>query len=129
MNRPVVDDATFDHMTRRQVVWYRRRVAAWDLASKLGEVTEESYEQAWRLLDSCKNVALGFVRCDEQESEFNWKRVEAKRTSLIARMDGLNERLRPYGCKMHRISCCENVYEWDFERRVPLNDHGYCYFF
>jgi hypothetical protein len=129
IERPTISDREFARLRKREVVWYRRRVAAWDLAHKIGEVTEDSYEQAWDLLNSCKNLALGFTRCDELESEFNWRMIDKKRDKLIRRMERLNERLRPYGCHIDRQYCCENVYDWDFENNLPLSDKSYLYFF
>ena len=129
MARPHVTDDEFDRMKKREIVWYRRHQAAWDLAAKLGEVTQESYEQAFDLLNSCKNLAVGLMRCDERENENNWKWINRKRDKLIKRMERLNELLKPYGCHIHRGWCCENVYDWDFDSNTPKNDHGYLYFF
>ena len=116
-------------LTKREEVWYHRRRAAWFLAAKLGDVTQESYDKAFALLNSCKNLALGFYSCDQNESEFNWRRIDAKRNRLMARMEKLNEQLKPYGCHITRAWCIENVYDWDFERGVPINDNGYLHFF
>lgn len=126
MERPYTNQTIKNH--REEVRFFRRR-AAWDLAHKLGEVTHESWEEAYDLLNSCKNLALAFCHCDEEENEHNWKKIAQKQEKLTKRMERLNERLKPYGCKIHRIWCCENVYDWDFSRDLPKNDHGYCYFF
>jgi hypothetical protein len=116
-------------LNKREEVWYRRRRSAWFLAAKLGDVTQESYDKAFALLNSCKNVSLGFQRCDEIENESNWKRVDAKRDKLIKRMDKLNDELRPYGCHMQRAWSIEDVYDYDFETHTPLNESGYLHFF
>lgn len=120
---------TNKRLNKRDEVRYHRRRSAWLLAAKLGDVTSESYDTAYRLLDRCKNVALGFSRLDELETETNWAYVGIKRESLAKRMDALNDELRPYGCRMVRSWCIENVYDYDFELRVPLNDYGYLHFF
>lgn len=116
-------------LNKREEVRYHRRRAAWFLASKLGDVTTESYDEAFKLLNRCKNVALGFYSCDQQENEYNWRRIDTKRDRLIARMDKLNDELKPYGCYMLRAWSIENVYDYDFKRHVPLNDYGYLHFF
>lgn len=122
---------TSKRLNKREEVHYRRRRSAWLLAAKLGDVTHESYDESYKLLERCKNVALGFSRLDETETEHNcnspWR--AHKRDLLIARMDKLNEELRPYGCHMLRAWCIEDVYDYDFENHVPLNDNGYLHFF
>lgn len=119
---------TSRRLNKREEVRYHRRRSAWFLAEKLGDVTRESYDAAYRLLDRCKNVALGLARMDEIESEHNWKAVNAKRERLVARMDALNAELEPYGCRMLRMWGTEDVYEYDFERHVPKGT-GYLHFF
>lgn len=118
-------------LNKREEVRYHRRRAAWLMASKLGDVTSESYEAAYKLLDRCKNVSLGFYNLDKMEAELMrvtpW--MERKRNRLIERMDKLNEELRPYGCHIDRAHSIEDVYDYDFERHVPLNDCGYLHFF
>ena len=116
-------------LSKREEVRYRRRRSAWLLASKLGDVTQASYDTAYGLLDRCKNVALGFSHLDEIEDETNWAYVQRKQAQLIDRMDRLNAELRPYGCHMLRAWSIEDVYDYDFERHVPLNDCGYLHFF
>lgn len=115
-------------LTKRERVWYWRRRSAWFLAEKLGDVTQESYDKAFSLLNSCKNLALGFYNCDQQENEFNWRLIKAKRERLMRRMERLNEELRPYGCHIDRAWSIENVYDWDFENNVPTGT-GYLHFF
>lgn len=121
-----------DHkLNKREEVRYHRRRSAWFLAAKLGDVTSDSYEKAYSLLDRCKNVALGFYNLDQTETERNCNSPAraAKRDRLISRMEKLNSELEPYGCKIVRAWCIEDVYDFDFEHNVPLNDYGYLHFF
>jgi hypothetical protein len=120
---------TDKRLSKRETVRYHRRRSAWLLASKLGDVTKASYDKAFRLLDRCKNVALGFSHLDELENETNWAFVDAKCVALTARMERLNKELAPYGCKMLRTWCIEDVYDYDFERNLPTSDYGYLHFF
>ena len=118
-------------LNKREEVWYHRRRSAWFLAAKLGDVTRESYDRAFDLLNRCKNVALGFYNLDQTENERNWNSpVRArKHERLMKRMEKLNDELLPYGCRIVRAWCIEDVYDYDFERHVPLNDSGYLHFF
>lgn len=118
-------------LNKREEVRYHRRRSAWLLAAKLGDVTSDSYDRAYKLLNRCKNVALGFYNLDQTETEYNCNsRVRAaKRDQLIDRMGKLNIELQPYGCRMMRAWSIEDVYDYDFERHVPLNDCGYLHFF
>lgn len=115
-------------LNKRERVWFQRRRSAWFLAAKLGDVTQESYDAAFDLLNSCKNVALGLYNCDADENEHNWRRIDAKRERLCKRMEKLNNELRPYGCYMTRAWGIEDVYDYDFERHVPTGS-GYLHFF
>lgn len=118
-------------MNKREEVRYNRRRAAKRLAAKLGEVTSDSYDAAYSLLNRCKNLALGFYNLDQTENEWNCNSPvrAAKRDQLIRRMEKLNDELKPYGCKIVRAWCIEDVYDFDFEHNTPLNDYGYLYFF
>lgn len=115
-------------LTKREQVWYWRKRSAWFLAEKLGDVTQESYDKAFSLLNRCKNASLGLYNADHEENELNWRRVDAKRERLNRRVEALNEELRPYGCRMVRASGIHDVYDYDFERHVPEGTH-YLHFF
>ena len=59
ISRPVWSDSICG---KRAEVWFRRSVSAWDLAARLGDVTEESKATAAKLLDSVQRYALADAR-------------------------------------------------------------------
>lgn len=120
---------------RRETVHRQRIDSAHRLARKVGDNRLE-YDEAYRLLERCKNLSLAFQKLDEYESRidgYEGKVAQAarykKRYLLDRRADRLNEELRRYGCHMYRAWAIVNVYDWDFDTNTPLNDRGYLHFF
>ena len=125
---------TDKRLNKREEVRYHRRRAAWFLASKLGDVTQESYDKAFDLLKRCTLWAIKQMRHDESETSENHKAYWYVHEGelLYRRMERLDAELRPYGCK---IAClgyfCENVYDYDFDNNVITNEkcNHYLHFF
>jgi hypothetical protein len=128
MERPTL--GKYESRSARDMTRFRRMCAAWDLASLLGEVTDESYDKAYDLLNRCIRYSLASSRMDDTETESNWNSPYRKHKEelLGKRRERLNAELKEYGCKFDRAWCCDDVYEYDFERHVPKGE-GYLHFF
>lgn len=128
MERPTL--GKYEPHDSRSITRFQRREAAWDMASLVGEVTEEAYDKAYDLLNRCIRYSLAESRMDETETAENWDSPYRKHKEelLYKRMERLNEELKEYGCRLDRAWCCTDVYEYDFENHLPKG-YGYLHFF
>ena len=103
ITRPVWSNAIRGH---RNEVWFRRNCSAWDLASIVcGEnVTEDEYNEAAKLLDSCQRYALADAAEWERENNSEWycnsEYHKTREAQLDARRNKLQGRLARYGLRM-----------------------------
>lgn len=99
--RPVWSDAI---RGKRAEVWFHRSASAWDLAHRLGPVTEESKAEAAKLLDSIQRYALADAREWERENSSerycNSQYHKDRESMLDRRRARLEKALEPYGCRL-----------------------------
>lgn len=99
--RPVWSDAI---RSKRAEIWFRRSASAWDLARRLGPVTEESKASAVKLLDSIQRYALADAREWESENNSEWycnSQYHKDREAMLDRRRAkLEKALEPYGCRL-----------------------------
>lgn len=129
MDRPIWNESIGNH--GRAYVRFKRHEAAWDFAHRIhDEVTQERFDEAYRLLNRCTRYALAEYNMDATETEHNVNLPSRKRKQeqLMRRRERLDAELRPYGCRLDRAWCIDNVYEWDFENNRP-GSNKYLHFF
>lgn len=91
---------------RRAETWHWRYVSAWDLAAIVcgKNVTEEEYNAALKLLDSCQRYALAdaaeWERENSSERYCNSAYHKQRERQLDARRERLQKRLERYGLRL-----------------------------
>lgn len=101
MEYPTVPD--FVRLNKREQVRLDRRRSAWNLVHhKFGEVTDDEYERAYKLLDRCIRYALANYHHNETETEFNVNnpRRKHKEQLLWNRFVRLNGELAYYDARL-----------------------------
>lgn len=101
ISHPVWSDAIHG---KRAEVWFRRSVSAWDLASRLGDVTEDSKNAAAKLLDSVQRYAMADAReCERENSSERYcnSRYHKDREAMLdRRRSRLEKALAAYHCHL-----------------------------
>ena len=104
MERPVYNPYTC--RGHRAEVWFRRSVSAYDLAERLtgpGRVTEQAYNTAFKLLDSCQRYALADAAAWEKDNDSRYSGkswLKYRIEQLAERKKKLQARLNVYGVMM-----------------------------
>lgn len=91
-------------LNKRDQVRLSRQRAAWSLVHhKFGEVSEDEYKRAYKLLDRCIRYALANYRMAETETEFNVNdpRRKHKEELLWNRYERLNGELAYYDARLN----------------------------
>lgn len=114
ISRPVWSDAI---RGKRAEVWYHRSVYAWDLAARLGDVTEDSKAAAAKLLDSIQRYVLADAR--EWEAENSSERYcnssahKYREEMLDRRRKRLEKALVPYRCRLVNYGLYPSIVDAD----------------
>ena len=114
ISRPVWSDSIHG---KRAEIWFRRSVSAWDLAARLGDVTEESKAVAAKLLDSVQRYALADAREWERENSSerycNSRYHKEREEMLNRRRERLEKALVPYRCRLVNYGLYPSVVDVD----------------
>lgn len=120
ISRPVWSDSI---RGRRAEIWFRRSVSAWDLAARLGDVTEDSKAAAAKLLDSIQRYALADVREWEMENSseryYNSNAHKYRAEMLDRRRERLEKALAIYRCRLVNYGLYPSVV--DIDTKETLN--------
>lgn len=114
ISRPVWSDSI---RGKRAEIWFRRSVSAWDLAARLGDVTEDSKAAAAKLLDSIQRYALADVR--EWEAENSSERYcnssahKYREEMLDRRRKRLEKALAIYRCRLVNYGLYPSIVDID----------------
>ena len=102
---------------KRAEVWFHRSVSAWDLAARLGDVTEESKAAAAKLLDSVQRYALADAREWEAENSSerycNSRAHKYREEMLDRRRERLEKALSPYRCRLVNYGLYPSIVDVD----------------
>lgn len=119
ISRPVWSDSI---RGKRAEVWFRRSVSAWDLAARLGDVTEESKAAAAKLLDSVQRYALADAREWEAENSserYCNSRVHKHREGMLdRRRERLEKALAPYRCRLINYGLYPSIVDADTKENL-----------
>lgn len=114
VSRPVWSDSI---RGKRAEVWFHRFVSAWDLAARLGDVTEESKDVAAKLLDSVQRYALADAREWERENSSerycNSRYHKEREEMLNRRRERLEKALSPYRCRLVNYGLYPSIVDVD----------------
>ena len=114
ISRPVWSDAI---RGKRAEVWFCRSVSAWDLAARLGDVTEDSKAAAAKLLDSVQRYALADAREWEAENSseryYNSSAHKYREEMLDRRRERLEKALALYRCRLVNYGLYPSIVDVD----------------
>ena len=114
ISRPVWSDAI---RGKRAEVWFHRSVSAWDMAARLGDVTEDSKAAAAKLLDSIQRYALSDAREWERENSSerycNSRYHKDREAMLDRRRARLEKSLAFYRCHLVNYGLYPSIVDAD----------------